>query len=202
MGFGAMLNEDGGNRLTSRDSENLGGAGVTFRAGGVVNDHHLIGGLFQGYWRSTRPVKDRAGNDREWGSISTYHLGTEHRDQTDLGLYFGASPGLALILADNDIDGDEPEPECDDFDCARDYLRSTDDHAAIGVGVIGTLGYEYRVTKWFAVYAEAFAGYAHALDEDEREMDTITAGLALGLGFRDGLCESGTPHNPHTKSNG
>lgn len=184
MLFGGAMREDASNRLTSKQNTDLEGYGYILRTGAVVNDRHLIGLVFQGYLRETRSVLDSQGGDGEIGMIHAYHIGPEYRYQTDFGLYIGGSLGLALNLADNDITGDNDDsPSCDSIGCLNDYLERSDDSLALGVGMMGVLGYEYRPTKWFALNVEAFVTFINAIDENERSMNTVVSGLALGVGI-------------------
>ena len=104
---GSAIHEDSDARLTSYDRTGLFHLGLALRMGGVVNDNHLIGGIFQGNWRSTEKVLDSQGGDNEWGAVSNWYLGPEYRYQFDFGLYAGASVGFSYIFADNDINGGE-----------------------------------------------------------------------------------------------
>jgi hypothetical protein len=184
MVFGASLSEDGDNRLTSRGGKDLEGSGLILRTGGVIKDQHLLGVLFQGYWRGTDSVLDSAGGDDKLGMVHAYHIGPEYRYQTSFGLYFGGSLGLGMNFADNDMSDDGgDEPGCNSASCFEDYLDRNNDHLAVGVGLVGVIGYEFRPTKYFALNAEAFVTHISAMDENERSMDTTIAGFAIGIGI-------------------
>jgi len=180
MVLGGMFHEDDDNRMTSRDSSALMGAGLAFRGGWIIDDRHFIGGLFQGYWRSTRTVLDEQGGDNYWGAVSTYYIGPEYRFATRAGLYFGASVGAAMALAINEFDTGEG-PDCNSVDCVEDHLRETDNHWSFGFGLRGTIGYEYRLRRNLGLNIEAFGGLLQGRDEDDHSMTTPTWGLALGV---------------------
>ncbi len=181
MVVGAVLYEDGDNRVTSHDAQSLLGAGLAVRGGVVIEDRHLFGLLFQGYWRSTQAVLDQWEGDRHWGAVSTYYLGPEYRYFTDTGIYFGVSSGLAFTFADDHVG--EDSPNCSSWDCLDNHLERSDDHAALGVGFRGTIGYEYRFSRNLAINAEAFAGWLVGDDENEETLSTPMYGVAIGLGI-------------------
>ncbi|MDJ0766695.1 MAG: outer membrane beta-barrel protein [Myxococcota bacterium] len=182
MLLGAMMHEDSDNRLTSHDGTALVTPGLALRVGGTIDNRHFIGGRFQGTWRSTQDVRDSVGGDNEWGAVSSYYLGPEYRYAMPFGLYFGASAGFSFIFADNDV-GSGESPECNTMACVDAYLEKTDDHASFGVGMFGTVGYEYRLKRNFAVTAEAFVGLLQGEDENNINMTNATYGLAVGVGI-------------------
>jgi hypothetical protein len=180
MTLGAMMVEDDDNRMTSRDSSALMGAGLAFRGGWRVDDRHFIGGLFQGYWRSTRTVLDEQGGDNQWGAVSTYYLGPEYRFLTQAGIYFGASAGVAAGLALNDFEKKDG-PDCNSVDCVDDHMQETDNRWSLGYGFRGTVGYEYRLRSNLGLNIEAFGGLNQGRDENDDTMTSPTFGLAIGV---------------------
>jgi hypothetical protein len=179
---GAMVHEDPDNRLTHRRRSAFAVPGIALRAGGVVGRHHLIGGLFQGNWRSTRMALDRAEGDREWGAISSWSIGPEYRYQTSFGLYAGGSLSFAYTFADDDVGGGG-SPDCNLYRCLEEHLQESDDQGIPGVGARAVLGYEVRLRRTLAVNGEAFVGVLHGDDEHDVAMTLPTYGLAVGVGF-------------------
>lgn len=179
---GAMVHEDRDDRLTTLRHPSFATPGIALRAGGVVRRNHLVGGLFQANWRSTRAVWDSAGDDRKWGAISSYYVGPEYRYLTAFGLYAGASLGFAYTFADNDVGGGGA-PGCNRYACLVEHMKRSDDQGIPGVGLRAVLGFEHRLRRNLAVNAEAFAGVLHGGDEDGVAMTTPTYGLAVGVGF-------------------
>ena len=179
---GAMVHEDPDNRMTHRDRKSFVTPGAAVRLGGVIARHHLLGGIFQVDWRSTRTVLDREGDDRKWGAISSYYLGPEYRYLTRFGLYAGASLGFAYTLVDDHVGGGG-SPDCTWYSCVARHMRETDDQGIPGVGVRAVVGYELRVRRHLAVNFEAFGGVLHGDDEHDVAMTTPTYGLAVGVGF-------------------
>ena len=133
-------------------------------------------------WRSSQKILDSRGGDDEWGSVTTLYVGPEYRYVTDLGIYFGASAGVATLFADNSTTSEEA-PGCSSFYCAEAHLQNTDDRGAVGFGLRGTVGYEHRFHKYFALNVEAFAGGMFGEDEYGQSMNNATYGLALGVGI-------------------
>jgi len=194
MVLGGALTEDDGNRVTSRDSETLEGAGGAFRVGAVIKDHHLMGVRMQALARPTRSVLAGDGTTtNDWGLVADYYVGPDYRYITDFGLYFGLSVGVGALVAEADFEdhGKSCDRTCRTCStrCAPgeddevDEHRVFDEHAAISIGGVATLGYELRLSRYFALYAEAFGGYQHGLDQDERTMNNAMFGIAIGLGI-------------------
>ena len=179
---GAMMHEDGDNRLTSYDSKAMGTPGLAIRGGGVANKNHLIGGIFQANWRATKKVLDSVGGDDEWGEIASFYMGPEYRYQLSSGLYAGASIGFVYTLADNSFDNDD-EPDCSSAECLEDYMERSDDQGVPGFGARAVVGWEYRFKRTLALNIEAFGGIFHGRDEDEQTMTTPTYGVAVGIGM-------------------
>lgn len=179
---GSMSYEDPDNRVTFRDNKDLFAPGGALRLGGVIGKHHLLGGILQVDWRSTKTVRDSVGDDRKWGAISTYYLGPEYRYITRFGLYAGGSMGFSYRLVDNDVGGGG-SPDCSSYACVARHMRRTDDQGVPGVGVRAVIGYELRVRRNLAVNFEAFGGVLHGRDEDHEAMTMPMYGLAVGVGF-------------------
>lgn len=181
---GSMLLEDENNRLTSYESGALATPGLALRVGGVIDGRHLVGGIFQTNWRSTRKMLDSRGGDGKWGEVANFILGPEYRYQTRFGLYAGGSIGFGYTFGDNSIeDGEGTAPECNTVECLEDYLRVTDDTGVPGVAVRAVVGYEYRIRRNFALNIEGFVGFYDGEDEHNVQMTMTTYGLALGVGI-------------------
>jgi hypothetical protein len=169
------LREDGNNRLTTRDSRILEGFGGILRVGAVLNQHHRLGARMQSLVRPTKkvlrdPPVDTT-TDSEWGAVSFGYAGPEYLYNTDFGLYAGGSLGIAGLVSNSKTNDDSSD---DDNHVER---------GSVGVGAIVSLGYEWRANKWFAMNADAFAGYYHGIDDNESSMNSIVFGLGMGMGF-------------------
>jgi hypothetical protein len=176
LGAGIM-GEDGDNRLTTRDSKALEGVTGILRIGATLSEHSRIGARLQSFMRPTKklvydtPPAD--GNTDKWGAVSLAYVGPEYIYTTDFGLYVGGSVGLAVAASKLDIDDDD------------DDHRKHDDieRGAGGLGAMLSLGYEWRVSKWFAMNAELFGGGYSAIDDNENSMKGGIFGFAMGAGF-------------------
>ncbi|HWB81032.1 MAG TPA: hypothetical protein VG755_38980 [Nannocystaceae bacterium] len=179
---GGIVHEDRDNRMTTRDARAFVTPSAVLRLGGVVGGRHMVSGLLQVDWRSTRTVLDASGNDRKWGAISSYYLGPEYRYLTRFGLYAGGSLGFTYTLVDDDVGGGG-SPDCSRWSCVTRHMRRTDDRGIPGVGARAVVGYELRVRRNLAVLFEAFGGVRHGEDEHGRAMTLPTYGLAIGVGL-------------------
>jgi hypothetical protein len=144
------------------------------RLGAVLNEHHRLGARLQSLVRPTKQVlRDSPADtttDNDWGTVSFGYGGPEYLYNTDFGLYAGGSLGVAGIVSSsktNRKDGDDRHVE----------------RGSVGVAGIVSLGYEWRANKWFAMNADAFAGYYRGIDDNENSMDSFVFGLAMGMGF-------------------
>lgn len=166
--------EDGDNRLTTRDSKVLEGFGGVFRVGAVLSQHHRLGVRMQSFVRPTKKVllDPPAANDSnsDWGAVSFGYVGPEYLYTNDLGIYVGASLGVAGAMSTSRIDHDDD----DDHHVER---------GSAGVAGIVSLGYEWRTNKWFAMNAELYGGLYHGIDDNENAMNGGVFGLGVGAGF-------------------
>ncbi len=176
-GFG----EDPHYRLTTRSSRLLEGGGGLLRLGGNFGLHHRVGLRMQSFMRPTKKVlatsPSTVGTD-EWGMVAFGYIGPEYLYTTESGIYFGGSLGVAGAMSQDRVD-------CHDHcgDCG-----TTNDHCGIDKGNVGgaamaSLGYELRMSKWFALNVEAFGGVYRGIDDDEKAMNGSIFGLGLGVGF-------------------
>ena len=181
--------EDDTNRLTTRDSNTLQGIGGILRVGGVLNEHSLLGARLQSFYRPTKMIRwalPLASSEQQlvqsgWGQVYYGYLGPEYTYLTRFGLYASGSLGLATTLAGDDAAGCSPGF----LGCGwgEDIDNGGYNRGSIGFGAMASLGYEWRIHRWFAMNAELFLGYYHGVDQDERDMDTGLFGLAAGIGF-------------------
>jgi|GEM_PF-5540423 len=169
------LGEDGDNRLTTRDSKILEGAGGLFRVGAVLGEHHRLGGRFQSFVRPTKKVvpdpSSTAATTDSWGAVTFGYAGPEYLYTSDVGLYGGASVGVAGEVSSRKVDNGNSD---DDPDVEK---------ASAGVAGMLSLGYEWRANKWFALNAEVFGGLYHGVDDNEDSMNGSLFGVAMGVGF-------------------
>jgi hypothetical protein len=177
-----ILGEDGNNRLTTRDSKALEGVTGILHIGATLSEHSRIGARLQSFVRPTKklvydtPPAD--GNTDKWGAVSFGYVGPEYIYTTDFGLYFGGSVGLAAAGSNRDIDDDHDSSTNRHGDHHDNFER-----AAGGLGGILSLGYEWRVSKWFAMNAELFGGGYSAIDDNDDSMKGGLFGFAMGAGF-------------------
>jgi hypothetical protein len=169
-----VLGEDGGNRLTTRDSQVLEGGGGLFRIGAVLGPHHRLGGRFQWFVRPTKKVALESGAtasaSTDWGAVTFGYAGPEYLYTSDLGLYVGGSVGVAGAASTRKVDtgsNDDPQTE----------------KASAGIAGMVSAGYEWRASKWLALNAEVFGGLYHGVDDNEATMNGGLFGLAMGVGF-------------------
>jgi hypothetical protein len=166
------LGEDGGNRLTTRDSKILEGIGGVLRIGAVIGPRHRIGARMQSFVRPTKKIALDPGSDtsatNQWGAVSFLYGGPEYIYDTDFGLYAAGSIGLAGAMSTRKNDDDK---------------GSNLERGSAGAAGILSLGYQWRANKWFALNAEIFGGLYHGIDDNENSMNGSLFGLALGAGF-------------------
>ncbi len=184
LAFGGVLSEDTDNRLTARDSKHLEGAGGIFRAGATVGDHQLVGGRAQAYIRSSRRVLNEAGmvTDDCWGLVIHGFVGPEYRYVTDSGLYVGAAVGAGLAMGLDDVEDDHWDTHTTSHQRSGDK-NTTDEHWALGLSAMASLGHEIRTTRYFALFIELFGGFSQGLDEHDTAMSNGIVGMAFGLGI-------------------
>ena len=181
--------EDPTNRLTTRDSTTLQGIGGIFRVGGVLSERSLLGARLQSFYRPTKKIRwavtlasgEQAILDSGWGQVSYGYIGPEYTYLTRFGLYASGSLGLSTAFAGDEASGCSPGF----FGCGFGDESGSNGHnrGSIGLGAIGSVGYEWRIQRWFAMNAELYLGYYHGVDQDERDMDSGLFGLAAGIGF-------------------
>jgi hypothetical protein len=175
MLFAGALLEDGDNRLTTRNSKLLEGAGGLFRIGAVLDRHHRLGGRLQSFVRPTKKValdpSSTATAVEEWGAVTFGYAGPEYLYTSDLGIYGGASLGVGAAMSSRDVENNDSHDR-------RDVEKGS-----AGVAAMLSAGYEWRANKWFALNVEAFAGYYHGVDDNENAMNGGIFGLGMGLGF-------------------
>ncbi len=179
---GGFLHEDENNRFTDREYTGLLTPGLVLRVGGVIQNHHLLGVRFHGTWRSTQAVLDSEGGDNAWGAVSSYYIGPSYRYQTQSGFYFGLSSGVSFVLVDNRV-GDGEGPECDADWCVEEHFRNSDDSGFIGLSVMGTIGYEHRINRYFSLTVEGYWGAHMGQDENDRETSIGYYGIGFGIGI-------------------
>jgi hypothetical protein len=167
--------EDGSNRLTTRDSKVLEGAGAIFRIGAVLSPNHRLGGRIQSFFRPTKKIlldanSAPATDTNKWGGVSFVYAGPEYIYDTGFGLYASGSIGVAGAMSKRDLE--------DDDDNHDDIERGS-----AGAAGMVSVGYEWRASKWFAMNAEVYGGLYHGIDDNETTMNGSTFGLAMGVGF-------------------
>lgn len=169
-----VLGEDRDNRLTTRDSKALEGVSGLLHVGAVLSEHHRLGARLQSFVRPTKklvydtPPAD--GNTDKWGAVSFGYVGPEYLYTTNFGLYFGGSVGFAAAASNREIENSNHK---------HDHIE----RGAAGVGCLLSLGYEWRLSKWFAMSAEIYAGGYSAVDDDDHKMKGGISGFAMGAGF-------------------
>jgi hypothetical protein len=177
MMLGGGMVEDSDNRLTTRDGRTLEGVGGLLRIGAVLSDEHRLGVRLQSFVRPTKKiVRDEplpAGTNPDWGTANFTFAGPEYIYTLPSGFYGAASTGVGLAFTNNDID------KCHDCGSGKDNLE----HGAAGVAGLVSLGYEWRLSKWFAMNVEAHGGVFRGVDDDERSMTTTMFGIGMGAGF-------------------
>ena len=169
--------EDGGNRLTTRDSKILEGVGGVFRVGAVLGEHHRLGARMQSFFRPTKKVlletPTSGTTTNEWGAVTFGYIGPEYIYTTGFGLYAGGSIGLGGAMSTKDIDHDDSVHKDND---------NIERGSAGGAGIL-SLGYEWRASKWFAMNAEVYGGLYHGIDDNEKSMNGGLFGMGMGVGF-------------------
>ncbi len=176
MLFAGGFAEDGDNRLTTRDSKFLEGFGGVFRVGAVLDRHHRLGGRMQSFVRPTKkialaPDSTATTPTDEWGAVTFGYVGPEYIYTSDYGVYAGASVGIGFAMSARDIDHEHANKE-DDME-----------KGSGGIAAMLSAGYEWRVSKWFALNAEVFGGLYHGVDDNENGMDGAIIGMGMGVGF-------------------
>ncbi len=178
--FGGFIVEDGANRLTSHDRQTLQGGGLALRAGGIINDMHLIGVRLQGIARATKSVMDADGHDNgNWGAVVMPFIGPEYRFLAPFGLYVGGAIGMAGIVAVTDGRCDDDcfgEADCEE-DCYEGNVRGV-----VSWGGLLNVGYQFRVTRFFSMNVEVFGGFFRGVDSDDETMRNGIFGFGLGFG--------------------
>jgi hypothetical protein len=175
-----ILGEDGNNRLTTRDSKSLEGVTGILHIGATLSEHSRIGARLQSFVRPTKklvydtPPAD--GSTDKWGAVSFGYVGPEYIYTTDFGLYVGGSVGFAVAGSSREIDDGNSNTKHDDH---HDQIE----RGAGGLGAMLSLGYEWRVSKWFAMNAEIFGGGYSAIDDNDDSMRGGIFGFAMGAGF-------------------
>jgi hypothetical protein len=171
-----IFGEDADNRLTTRDSKALEGVSAILRVGATLSEHSRVGARFQSFVRPTKklvydtPPAD--GSTDKWGAVSFGYVGPEYIYTTDFGLYVGGSVGFAAAASKRDIDDDGDHGKHDDIE-----------RGAAGIGSLLSVGYEWRLSKWFAMSAEVYGGGYTAVDDNEDSMKGGIFGFAMGAGF-------------------
>jgi len=169
-----LFGEDSDNRLTTRDSKALEGVTGILRVGATLSEHSRLGARLQSFVRPTKklvydtPPAD--GKTDQWGAVSFGYVGPEYIYTTDFGLYFSGSIGFAAAASNRDIEKGDNK---------HDHIE----RGAGGVGSVLSLGYEWRLSKWFAMNAEIYGGGYSAFDDDENSMKGGLCGFAMGAGF-------------------
>jgi hypothetical protein len=175
MLFAGGFAEDGDNRLTTRDSKLLEGAGGLFRLGAVLDRHHRLGARLQSFVRPTKKVALAPGSTAAttdgWGAVTFGYAGPEYLYTSDLGIYGGISIGVGAAMSMRHVDNDDSNK--------RDDMEK----ASAGVASMASFGYEWRTGKWFALNIEAFGGLYHGVDDDEKGMNGGIFGMGMGVGF-------------------
>lgn len=174
--------EDGQMRLTGRETRTLEGVGGLLRAGAVLGEHSRLGVRLQTFSRPTKTVLNEDGSrpsPQRWGGVQFGYIGPEYLYVTDSGVYFAGSVGIAGVVSTREADCTTNWRACeDDGDHQTDVQRGTGGGAALA-----SIGYEWRLHKWFAINAEAFGGVYGGLDEDEQTMNGTIFGIGVGAGF-------------------
>lgn len=174
--------EDPDYRLTTRKTRVLEGFSGTLRLGGVIDAHNRLGVRMQGFVRPTRAlVRDDLAN-RDWGSVQVGFIGPEYIYTSASGVYAAASVGIAGATSsqgsscdDGGYYGGGYYDRCGHHD---DTLRGS-----FGGGAIASLGYEWRVARWFAVSTEAFGGVLLGMNDEEQSTTSEVFGVGIGFGF-------------------
>jgi hypothetical protein len=169
-----VLGEDRDNRLTTRDSKALEGVTGILHVGATLTEHSRVGARLQSFVRPTKklvydtPPAD--GSTDKWGAVTFGFVGPEYLYTTNFGLYFGGSVGFAAAASNRDVEDSKHK---------HDHIE----RGAAGVGCVLSLGYEWRMSKWFAMNAEIFAGGYSAVDDNDDSMKGGISGFAMGAGF-------------------
>lgn len=178
--FGGFIVEDGANRLTAHKRQTLQAGGLALRAGGIIDDMHLVGVRMQGIVRATKSVLDAGGSDNgDWGAVVMPFIGPEYRFLAPFGLYVGGSIGMAGIVAATDGRCDEDcfgDSYCEE-ECYEDHVRGV-----VSWGGILNVGYQLRVTRFFSMNIEVFGGFFRGVDSNDETMRNGIFGFGLGFG--------------------
>jgi hypothetical protein len=178
--YGAGFAEDPDYRLTTRKTRLLEGVSGTLRLGGVIDAHSRFGVRMQGF---LRPTKALVGDpvpyaNRDWGSVQVGFIGPEYIYTTSRGVYAAASVGIAGASSSDGSD-------CRD----RGYYGGCDRHhdntlrSSFGGGALASLGYEWRVARWFAISTEVFGGVLLGMNDQEQSTTSEVFGAGIGIGF-------------------
>jgi len=179
--YGAGYAEDPDYRLTTRKTRVLEGFSGTLRLGGVVDAHNRFGVRMQGFVRPTKAlVRDDLAN-HEWGSVQVGFIGPEYIYTASSGVYAAASVGIAGASSSQGASCSDGGYYGGYYD--RCHNRDNTLRSSFGGGAIASLGYEWRVARWFAVSTEAFGGVLLGMNDQEQSTSTEVFGVGIGFGF-------------------
>jgi hypothetical protein len=174
--------EDGQMRLTGRETRTLEGVGGLFRAGAVLGEHSRLGVRLQTFSRPTKTVLDENGtpsSPRSWGSVQLGYIGPEYLYVMDSGVYVAGSVGVAGVASTRTAHCTSDWNACRDGDRHENEIQ----RAVGGGAALASVGYEWRVHKWFALSTEVFGGVYGGVNENEQSMSGSIFGVGVGAGF-------------------
>jgi hypothetical protein len=179
--YGAGYAEDPDYRLTTRKTRTLEGVSGLLRLGGVIDAHNRFGVRMQGFVRPTKAlVRDTPSyysSSSDWGSVQVGFIGPEYIYTTSSGVYAAASVGIAGASSSDGSRCHDSGYGCDGHH-GDNTLRSS-----FGGGAMASLGYEWRLRRWFAVSTEVFGGVLLGINDQERSTSSEVFGVGLGIGF-------------------
>jgi hypothetical protein len=183
--------EDASNRFTTRDSTILEGVGGIFRIGAVLGPRHRLGARMQSFFGPTKRIMrdpELGTTNNKWGAVTLGYFGPEYIYDTGFGFYVGGSIGLAVARSKRDLDNkDEGTTFCVGVAVCVPVMYtgapSDTERSSLGLAGMLSLGYEWRMNKWFAINTETYGGLYRSVDDTDDSMTGSLFGLAMGVGF-------------------
>lgn len=188
MVVGAILGEDEDKPITTRDRSTLEGLGGVLRAGGIVDNTHMLGVRMQTFVHLTRDIIRESGlqPNNNMGSIFQFYMGPEYRYMTDFNLYFGFSIGGSALSIDEDMSTTTDWGGNGCYTDAEGYYNCggfDDVRSVMSLGLLAEVGYELRLSYWFAMHFELFGALFHGWDDENLQVNNLGIGLAIGIGI-------------------
>ncbi len=183
--LGELYQEDSDYRLTTRKTRGLEGAGGLFRIGATLNPNLRLGLRVQSFMRPTKKVLRQPAAEpghAPWGSVQFGYAGPEVLFVSESGWYAAGSLGVAGSSSVSDLGCDDDMGHCDNDNEGRHHDDDIE-RGSLGAGAMVSVGYEWRLYKWFSLSAELFGGGYGGFAKNEKGTGGAVAGLGMGLGF-------------------